>query len=110
MRCYFPLEVVNQKGKVRRTYPQEPMQAPFEKLTSPPEDLRNLKPVVTLDDQTKYALNMMDNEAANRMQKERAEMFESINRRRQRASARVEPLQRLCSYPLKRYTLAASTN
>ena len=85
--CHFPLEVEDKKGKVRKTYPQSRMQTPFEKLSSMPGDLRNLKPGVTLEDLTKYALSMSDNEAADRMQKARTEMFESINRRRQRASA-----------------------
>lgn len=85
--CHFPLEVVDKKGKVRKTYPQNRMQTPFEKLTSLPEALRNLKPGITMEHLTKYALSMSDNEAADRMQKARAAMFESINRRRQRASA-----------------------
>jgi len=85
--CHFPLEVVDKKGKVRKTYPQNRMQTPFEKLTSLSEDMCTLKPGITMEDLTKYALSMSDNEAADRMQKARTAMFESINRRRQRASA-----------------------
>lgn len=85
--CHFPLEVVDNKGKVRKTYPQNRMQTPFEKLSSMPTELRNLKPDITPEELTKYALSMSDNEAADRMQKARAAMFEAINRRRQRASA-----------------------
>ena len=85
--CHFPLEVVDKKGKVRKTYPQNRTQTPFEKLSSMHADLRNLKPGVTLEEPTKYALSMRDNEAADRMQKARAAMFEAINQRRQRASA-----------------------
>ena len=85
--CHFPLEVVDNKGKVRKTYPQNRMQTPFEKLSSMPVELRNLKASVALEELTKYALSMSDNEAADRMQKARAAMFEAINRRRQRASA-----------------------
>jgi len=52
-----------------------------------PAELRNLKASVALEELTKYALSMSDNEAADRMQKARAAMFEAINRRQQRASA-----------------------
>jgi hypothetical protein len=34
--CHFPLEVVDNKGKVRKTYLQDRMQTPFEKLISLP--------------------------------------------------------------------------
>jgi len=52
-----------------------------------PAELRNLKASVALEELTKYALSMSDNETADRMQKARAAMFEAINRRQQRASA-----------------------
>ena len=85
--CHFPLEHVDDKGKVRKTYPQDRMQTPFEKLTSLPEDYRNLKPALSIEALNDIAMRMSDNEAAERMQSARAALFESINRRRQRASA-----------------------
>jgi predicted DNA-binding protein (UPF0251 family) len=78
---------VDDKGKVRKTYPQDRMQTPFEKLASLPEDCRNLKPGLSIEDLNDIAMRMSDNEAAERMQCARAALFESINRRRQRASA-----------------------
>ena len=63
--CHFPLEVVDKKGKARKTCPQNRMQTPSEKLTSLPADLRNFKSGITLEDLTKYALSMSDSRRPN---------------------------------------------
>lgn len=85
--CLFAQEYTDAKGKTNKRYPQHLVQTPLEKLISLAPECRNLRPDVTLDDLQQRALAMSDNEAADRLQKARAALFESINRRLARAVA-----------------------
>ena len=46
--CFFPLAVLDAKGKQRKTYPYDRITTPYEKLKSLPQAQRYLKPGVDL--------------------------------------------------------------
>ena len=85
--CLFAQDHTDAKGKTIKRYPQHLVQTPLEKLISLSPECRNLRPDVTLNALQHQADAMSDNEAADRLQKARAALFESINRRLSRAAA-----------------------
>lgn len=78
--CLFAEQRTDAKGKDLKRYPQRLVQTPLEKLAS-------LRPEIALHDLQQQAHDMSDNEAAEQLQKARAALFESINRRLNRAAA-----------------------
>ena len=85
--CLFAEDGTDAKGKTIKRYPQRLVQTPLEKLSSLSPERRNLRPQVTLEALQAQARAMSDNEAADRLQKARVALFESINRRLNRAAA-----------------------
>ncbi|MGE4338789.1 MAG: integrase [Pigmentiphaga sp.] len=85
--CLFAEQRADAKGKIVKRYPQRLVQTPLEKLTSLSPECRNLRPGIALHELQEQAQAMSDNEAAERLQKARAALFESINRRLNRAAA-----------------------
>lgn len=85
--CLFAESHTDAKGKVIKRYPQRLVQTPLEKLASLSPGCRNLRPELALHDLQEQARAMSDNEAAERLQKARTALFESINRRLDRAAA-----------------------
>jgi transposase InsO family protein len=73
--CFFPETTINAKGKQQKTYPYRNMMTPFERLKSLPDVEQYLKPEITLEVLDEYALRMSDNEAADRLQKARQQLF-----------------------------------
>jgi len=78
--CFFPVSVIDQKGKVKKTYPYEEVMTPYEKLKSLPEAESCLRPGVTLESLGDIANQMSDNEFAERMVKARSDLFQQISR------------------------------
>jgi hypothetical protein len=76
--CRYPERRMDDKGKVRVTYPLQWTQTPLEKLASLPEAARNLKPDVRLCDLQEEAKRLTDNQAAERMKTARAALFQKI--------------------------------
>jgi len=83
----FAQEHTDARGKIVKRYPQCLVQTPLEKLASLEPAQRNLKAGMTLDDLLRQASALSDHEAADRLQKARTALFESINRRLTRAAA-----------------------
>ncbi|MDR1163206.1 MAG: integrase [Candidatus Accumulibacter sp.] len=83
--CRYPERRMDDKGKVRVTYPLQLTQTPLEKLASLPEAARNLKPNVRLCDLRDEAKRLTDNQTAERMRTARAALFQEILRARKRA-------------------------
>jgi len=77
--CLFPREHVDAKGKVRKTYPDEAIATPYEKLKSLPHAERYLKTGITFEQLDAIAYQISDNEAARQLNAARAELFKSIN-------------------------------
>ena len=78
--CFFPTEEVDDKGRVRKRYRYEQMMTPYEKLKSLPNASAYLKPGITFEALDDIAKAMSDNEAAQRLNEARAELFRYINK------------------------------
>jgi len=79
--CFFPETFTDAKGKQRKRYRYERMMTPYDKLKSLPNADQFLKPGLSFQslDDIAYAIN--DNEAAQRLQQARHQLFESIDER-----------------------------
>ncbi len=78
--CFFPVSVVDHRGKVKKTYPYREVMTPYDKLQSLPEAESYLCPGVTLQRLGDVAHEMSDNEFAERMVKARSDLFQQISR------------------------------
>ena len=79
--CYFAVDRVDAKGKVRRTYPHDQIMTPWERLKTIADYARYLKPETNGPMLELEAKAMSDNDAALQVQKARKRLFQSINRR-----------------------------
>src|SRR5487761_2400222 len=79
--CYFAVDKIDAKGKIRKTYPHNQIMTPWERLKSISNHQDYLKPGITSEALEHEANAMSDNEAANQVQKARKRLFQSINRR-----------------------------
>lgn len=84
--CLFAEDYLDKKGKTKKRYPLKAVMTPLEKLASLPKAERFLKPGVTLDALREKARAMSDNEAAERLNKARSQLFQSINKRSRKAA------------------------
>jgi hypothetical protein len=78
--CFFPVAVVDHKGKVKNTYPYEKIKTPYEQLKSLPQVETYLRPGITLKTLDAIANQMSDNQCAERMVKARSLLFKQTNR------------------------------
>jgi len=78
--CLFPEETVDEKGKVRKRYPQSMVMTPLEKLFSLKDYKRYLKKGVTQKSLLEKANCCSDNEAAAKMAAAKRKLFESVSR------------------------------
>ena len=78
--CFFPVSVIDHRGKVKRTYPYQEVMTPHEKLKSLPDTQSYLQPDLTLEKLDDIANRMSDNEFAERMVKARSNLFQYISR------------------------------
>ena len=79
--CFFPVIVTDAKGKQRKRYPYEALMTPYEKLKSLPAVDRALKPDMSFEILDAVAHEVSDNEAADRLQQARRELFKKIHER-----------------------------
>jgi len=79
--CFFPVTVIDAKGRQRKRYSYENMMTPYEKLRSLPEAKQYLKPGNTWKALDRLASEMSDHEAARQMNESRDQLFRSLNRR-----------------------------
>ena len=78
--CYFAVERLDTKGKIRKTYPHEQIMTPCEKLQSLPEYQTHLKPAHSAQSLAQQANAMTDNASAKLVQKAREALFQSFAR------------------------------
>jgi len=78
--CFFPVSVIDPKGKIRKTYPYEEVRTPYERLKSLPQAESYLCPGVTLENLVTIANQMSDNQFAERMVNARSNLFQQISR------------------------------
>lgn len=70
------------KGKLRKIYNYEDMMTPYEKLKSLPQADKYLKPGITYKILDAAAFEINDNEAADRLQSARQQLFTTIYERK----------------------------
>jgi len=78
--CFFPVSVIDHRGKVKKTYPYQDVMTPYEKFKSLPAAESYLCPGVTIKKLDDIAHEMSDNEFAERMVKARSNLFQHIYR------------------------------
>jgi len=88
--CFFPVSVIDHKGKVKKTYPYPEVMTPYQKLISLPQAQGYLKTGVTLRQLDDIAHQMSDNDFAERMVNARSNLFQHISRHTKR-DARLIP-------------------
>ena len=78
--CFFPVSVIDHRGKVKKIYPYEEVRTPYERLKSLPEAESYLRPGVTFEGLEAIASQMSDNQFAERMVKARSNLFQQVSR------------------------------
>jgi len=78
--CFFPVAIIDHKGKVKNTYPYERIKTPYEKLKSLPQVETYLRPGISLETLDAIANQMSDNQCAERMVKARYNLLKQTNR------------------------------
>jgi hypothetical protein len=78
--CFFPVVIIDQKGKVKKKYPYEKIKTPYEQLKSLPQVETYLRPGITLDKLDAIANQMSDNKFAERMVEARSKLFKQTDR------------------------------
>ena len=78
--CFFPVSVIDPKGKIKKAYPYKMVRTPYEKLKSLPQAESYLRPSVTFEKLDAIANQMSDNQFAERMVKARSNLFQQISR------------------------------
>ena len=77
--CLFPETITDARGKQRKRYPYGNLMTPYEKFKSLPMAVACLKPGMTFVILDAMAEQMSDNEAADRLQLARRELFQTIH-------------------------------
>jgi len=77
--CLFPEIITDAKGKQRKRYPYDSLMTPYEKLKSLPDAKTCLKPGMTFAILDAIAYQMSDNDAADRLQQARRQLFKTIH-------------------------------
>jgi len=80
--CYFAVDQVDARGRIRKTYPTDQIMTPWERLRSMPNFEQYLKPGVTAQTLNQTALAMTDTQAAQALQDMRRNLFAAIRRKR----------------------------
>ena len=76
--CFFPMTVVDAKGKHKKTYPYSEMMTPYDKLKSLPDAAQYLKPQMSFEQLDNIAYAMSDNQAAEQLREAKRELFRTI--------------------------------
>ena len=74
--CYFAVDTLDAKGKIKKTYPHDQIMTPWERLKSIAQYETYLKPGITAPSLDHDALSMSDNEAAKKVQFARKQLFQ----------------------------------
>lgn len=84
--CLFAEEITDQKGKIRKRYPQRLVMTPFEKLATLDDVEQFLRRGVTLESLHRQATRISDNDAAARLNEARTQLFAAIHKRSKNAA------------------------
>ena len=84
--CYFAVDEMDAKGKIRKTYPHDQIMTPWERLKTISAYENYLKSGITSQSLEHDANALSDNDAARNVQEARKRLFQSINRRSKSAA------------------------
>lgn len=84
--CFFAVDITDAKGRIRKTYPLDQIMTPLDRLKALPQANTYLKHGVTLATLSAVAAQMTDNQAAERLNAARTQLFQSIFRRSKTAA------------------------
>ena len=84
--CFFAVDHIDAKGKIRKTYPHDQIMTPWERLKAIPDYESFLRPGITGHGLATQAMAMSDNAAAQKVQLARKLLFQSFNRRSKSAA------------------------
>jgi transposase InsO family protein len=84
--CYFAVDTIDSKGKIRKTYPHDQIMTPWERLKTISAYENYLKPGITSQSLEHDANALSDNDAASKVQQARKRLFQFINRRSKSAA------------------------
>jgi hypothetical protein len=76
--CFFPVTHLDDKGRIRRTYPLTAMMTPYERLKALPKASQYLRPGLTFDQLDDVAYAISDNEAARQLARAKEKLFSHI--------------------------------
>ncbi|MCU7899772.1 MAG: DDE-type integrase/transposase/recombinase, partial [Candidatus Thiodiazotropha sp. (ex Lucinoma aequizonata)] len=76
--CLFPVPHIDRKGRVKKRYPYEEINTPYDKLKSLHKADTLLKPGITFEQLDAIALAISDNEAAKQMNEAKRKLFKTI--------------------------------
>ncbi len=79
--CYFAADTIDAKGKIRKTYPQNQIMTPWDRLQSIPGYEQYLTPDISTHELQQRATAMSDNDAARNVQQARKQLFQSFAQR-----------------------------
>ena len=74
--CYFAVDTIDAKGKIRKTYPHDQIMTPWERLKTIPAYENCLKPGITSQSLEHDANALSDNDAARQVQQARKRLFQ----------------------------------
>lgn len=80
--CYFAVDQVDARGRIRKTYPPDQIMTPWQRLCAIPHFEQYLKPGVTAQSLERTAMAMTDTQAAQALQDMRRNLFDSLRRKR----------------------------
>jgi len=78
--CFFPIEELDPRGRLRKRYRYQDMMTPYDKLKSLPDASRYLETDLSFEQLDAIAYAISDHEAARRLTHARAELFHSIHK------------------------------
>ncbi|MCD6391340.1 MAG: integrase, partial [Dehalococcoidia bacterium] len=78
--CFFPVSVIDHRGRIKKTYPYEEVMTLYKRLMNMPKAEGYLRPGVTLEKLGTIANQMSDNQFAERMVNARSKLFQQITR------------------------------
>jgi len=78
--CFFPVTIIDDRGRIKKKYPYQKVRTPYEMFQSLPDVESYLRPGVTLEKLDGIASQLSDNQFAERMVKARSDLFIQISR------------------------------
>lgn len=80
--CYFAVDTIDARGRIRKTYPPDQIMTPWQRLRAIPNFEQYLKPGVTVQSLAQRAMAMSDTQAAQTLQDMRRSLFAALRRKR----------------------------